>query len=358
MMVRPTSVFLLALLACGEVPRDGAGELAPAQAATPDTVVRPAPATTGLDSLLLAEAFERAEALPRLHSLLVARDGELIRAAYFRGRGEGRVANIKSASKSVISALVGIAIADGDLEGLDQPVAPFFERYIPADADPRLREITIEDLLSMRSGLEPTSFGNYGRWVNSANWVRFVVQRPFVDDPGGRMLYSTGSTHLLSAILTQATGTSTLEYAREKLGPLGIQVPSWTRDPQGIYFGGNEMALRPRDLLTFGELYRNGGVHEGRRILPESWIDASWTRRTTSPYNGHGYGLGWWMRTAGGYDVRFAWGYGGQYVFVVPALGLTVVTTSDPVSPREGDHNRAVHDLLEDYLIPAAERGG
>jgi CubicO group peptidase (beta-lactamase class C family) len=211
----------------------------------------------------------------------------------------------------------------------------------------------------MQAGLEPTSFGNYGRWVASSNWVRFALQRPFVDEPGGRMLYSTGNTHMLSAILTRATGMSTLAYARAKLArPLGIELAAWTRDPQGIYFGGNEMVLRPRELLAFGELYRNGGRHDGRQIVPEDWIRASWTQRATSPFNGHGYGLGWWMRSMRGYDVYFAWGYGGQYVFIVPQLELTVVTTSDAVSPREGDHNRALHRLLVEYLIPAAERGG
>ncbi len=344
---------------CDDAVQDGADEQA-LPAAVPTQAVLPAehPVTIGLDSVLLAEAFERAASLTRLHSLLVARHGELVREAYFRGRGRNRPANIKSASKSIISALVGIAIAEGHLDGLGQRIAPFFPDYIPANADPRVRELTIEDLLSMRSGLEPTSFGNYGRWVNSRNWVRYVLQQPFVDEPGGRMLYSTGSTHVLSAVLTKATGMSTLAYAREKLGrPLGADLPAWTRDPQGVYFGGNEMSLRPRDLLAFGELYRTGGVSDGQRILSRDWIDESWRQRATSPFNGHGYGLGWWLRTSNGYDVRFAWGYGGQYVFIVPALELTVVTTSDPVSPREGRHNRALHELLDDLLVPAAIRG-
>jgi CubicO group peptidase (beta-lactamase class C family) len=314
--------------------------------------------TRGLDSALVAEAYRLAAGLPRLHSLLVARHGELARERYFRGPGRNRPANIKSASKSIISALVGIAIAEGKLTGLDQPIAPFFPTYINAQADPRIRRVNIGHLLSMQAGLEPTSFGNYGRWVASSNWIRFVLQRPFIDEPGGRMLYSTGNTHLLSAILTRATGMSTLAYAREKLArPLGIELSAWTRDPQGIYFGGNEMRLRSRDLLAFGELYRNGGRHNGKQIVPEDWIRASWTQRTTSPFNGHGYGLGWWMRSMRGYDVYFAWGYGGQYVFIVPDLELTVVTTSDPVSPREHDHNRALHRLLTEYVIPAAERG-
>jgi len=344
-------VLALLALACGEAAPQ-AGE----RTAEPQAQARSQ--TRGLDSLLLAQAYTRAAQLPRLYSLLVARHGELLREQYYHGRTAQSRANIKSASKSIISALVGIAIADGKLTGLDQRIAPLFRQDLPANPDPRLAEITIEDLLSMRSGLEPTSFGNYGDWVASRNWVRYVLRQPFADEPGGRMLYSTGSTHLLSALLTRATGMSTFAYARAQLmRPLGIELAPWTRDPQGIYFGGNEMGLRPRELLRFGELYRNGGRYEGKQIVQESWIRESWTRRTTSPFNGHGYGLGWWQRERRGYDVYFAWGYGGQYLFIVPALELTVVMTSDAVSPREGDHNRALHDLVTDYLIPAAERG-
>jgi CubicO group peptidase (beta-lactamase class C family) len=311
----------------------------------------------GLDSVLLAQAFDSAARLPRMRSLLVARHGELVREQYFHGAtAEGR-ANIKSASKSILSALVGIAIAEGHLEGVDQPIAPLFASYAAANADPRIYRVTVGNLLSMQAGLEPTSFGNYGGWVTSSNWVRNALTRRFVDDPGGRMLYSTGSTHVLSAALTRATGMSTLAYARSRLfEPLGIELRGWATDPQGVYFGGNEMRLRPRELLAFAELYRNGGVHEDRQIVPSDWIATSWRPRTTSPFNGHGYGLGWWLRERRGYAVYFAWGYGGQYAFIVPELELTVVTTSDAVSAREGGHNRALHALLTDLIIPAATR--
>ncbi|HSJ13131.1 MAG TPA: serine hydrolase [Longimicrobiales bacterium] len=339
---------VLLLAACTEGPAPGAGQGA--------ALATPAP-TRGLDSALVAEVQARAATLPRLHSLLIARHGALLHERYYQGRSADRRANIKSASKSIIATLVGIAIAEGHLEGLDQPIAPFFPQHAAA-ADSMLRHVTLGHLLSMQAGLEPTSFGNYGEWVSSGNWVRYALTRPFVDRPGGRMLYSTGSTHLLSAILTRATGTSTLEYARRTLmRPLGIELPGWTRDPQGIFFGGNEMALRPRELLRFGELYRNGGRHEGAQLIPAAWIAESWVPRTTSPFNGYGYGRGWWIRRSGERAVFFAWGYGGQYLFIVPELELTVVMTSDATAAREGSHNRALHALL-DVLVRAAERGG
>lgn len=349
-------VLLLMAAACELEPQD-AGRRGPIAAAGVAVLAPTRTATRGLDSLSLARAFEHAAELPQLHSLLVARHGELAREEYFRGPGRDGLANIKSASKSVLSALIGIAIDEGYVDGVDQPIAPFFPEYVVEDADPHIRDVEIEHLLSMQAGLEPTSFANYGRWVSSANWVRYALQRPFVDEPGGPMLYSTGNTHLLSAILTRASGQSTFEYAREKLAaPLGIRLAAWMRDPQGIYFGGNEMQFRPRDLLLFGELYRNGGRHGGEQIVPEEWIRESWRQRTSSRFNGHGYGLGWWMRRSNGYDVYFAWGYGGQYIFIVPDLELIVVSTSDTLS-RERGHNRSIHRILDDFLVPAAERG-
>ena len=350
------AVLLLGLTACG----DG---VEPTRRANPDEhATSPAPAararSVGLDSTLLTQAFDSASRMSRLRSLLVARHGDLVREEYFNGASAEAHANIKSASKSVLSALIGIAIAEGHLDGLDQPISPFFPQYAAANTDPRIGSVTIGNLLSMQAGLEPTSFGNYGAWVSSSNWVRYALTQPFADAPGGRMLYSTGSSHILSAALTRATHMSTLAYARSRLfEPLGIELRGWTTDPQGIHFGGNEMRLRPRELLTFAELYRNGGRHDGTQIVPESWIEDSWTQRTTSPYNGHGYGLGWWIRERRGYDVYFAWGYGGQYAFIVPELELTVVTTSDAVAPRTGGHNRALHDMLTNVLIPAAEAG-
>jgi CubicO group peptidase (beta-lactamase class C family) len=309
-----------------------------------------------LEPTLHARAMDRAARLPRLRSLLISIDEVLVEEQYFRGARSSDWANLKSASKSVLSALVGIALDQGYLESLQDPIWEFFPQYLDA-ADTGKEKITLEDLLTMRSGLETTSNRNYGRWVQSGNWVRHVLTRRMVGEPGGRMIYSTGSSHLLSAVLTRATGMSTLDFARRHLGqPLGISIPSWLRDPQGIYFGGNEMHMRPRAMLEIGELYLRGGRAKGRQVVSEAWIQASLKPRTQSRWSGRQYGYGWWIRTMAGHQVYYAWGYGGQFIFVVPDLKMVVVTTSSPL-PGQGrrQHQRTIYDLMEHDLVPAAD---
>lgn len=295
----------------------------------------------------------RAGAIERLHAVVVAQGGEIHFERAYRGPGLERTTNIKSLSKTVLAALVGAAIEQGIIDSTAQPVSELLASQIPADADPRIHEITIGHLLSLQAGLERTSGTHYGGWVASANWVRDALSRPFVDEPGGRMLYSTGSSHLLSAALTHASGETTLALARRLLGgPLGITIPAWPRDPQGIYFGGNDMQLSPRDLVRIGELYRQGGTFDGQRILPEGWVEASWTARGTSPWTGDGYGYGWFVTRLAGEKTYYGRGFGGQALYVIPARELVVVITSDPSPPSpggqfQGELNALVEILLE-----------
>lgn len=318
---------------------------APAKAAAPQ-----------FDSALLAKTVGAAAELPRLHALIVAKDGTPIVERVVRGPALDHAVNIKSESKTIMSALVGIAIERGVLRNVNQPALPLLKARAPDGLDPKVGAITLDHLLSMRAGLERTSGRQYyGRWVMSPNWVSFVLTRPFADEPGGAMLYSTGNTHLLSAILTDATGTDTLELARAWLGtPLQIEIPSWTRDPQGVYFGGNEMALSPRAILRFGEMYRNGGLSEGKRILSQDWIKSSWTPRTHDRHD-DGYGYGWFITEAHGHPIYYGWGFGGQMLYVVPSLALTIVITSDSSVPFvETDYHCTLQRLVADGFIPAA----
>lgn len=339
------TIAVLAAPACGQAP---GGEAATMQAresaeAPPERPPEPAAPAPSLESVL-----DEAASIEQLRSLMVAQAGTVTAERNY-GLSPDAPANIKSASKSVLSALVGIAIDKGLLEGVDQPIAPLLESDLPPDPDSRLFEITIGHLLSMQAGLESTSGGNYGTWVVSDNWVRSALARPFVAEPGGAMVYSTGSSHLLSAILARTSGRSTLELARDWLGPQqGFEIIAWDRDPQGIHFGGNNMAMSTRSLLAFGEIYRSGGLGaDGQRLVPQQWIRESWQPRTVSRFNGDGYGYAWFAREIAGEQVRYAWGFGGQMLYVVPALDLTVAMISDDsqASGRTG-HRAALHQLM------------
>jgi len=315
----------------------------------------------GIDSMALDRAYQRAADMVPLTSLLVARAGVLIGEKYFRGLRPNQRVNVKSASKSIISALVGIAIEQSRLRTVDQRLAEFFPEQYADETDPFRWRISLRDLLTMRTGLETTSFQNYGRWVTSPNWVQNVLDRPFVCAPGSCWEYSTGSTHLLSAILTRTTGQSTLAFAREHLfGPLGVQLAAWERDPQGIYLGGNNMMLSPRELMAFGLLYASGGRYGDQQIISPDWIRDSWQMVARSRRNRRGsYGYGWWGRDLGGHMTYYAWGYGGQYVFVVPDLDLVVVATSSLTArrPRGFSQNREILLLMRDHIIPGVASG-
>ena len=204
----------------------------------------------------------------------------------------------------------------------------------------------------MTTGIQGTSFGNYGAWVSSRNWVWDALRRPVECDPGRCWEYSTGNTHLLSVILSRQSGKSLRAYARDVFfGPLGIPLYEWDRDPQGYYLGGNNMAMRPRDLLKFGQLFLDRGRYEGEQLVPEEWIDLAWRPRNRSPWNGHRYGYLWWIEEWGGEVAHFAWGYGGQYVVVVPSLDLVAVVTSS-LARRQRGHTRNVRRFFDDYLVP------
>jgi len=313
-----------------------------------------------------AGAVNAAGELPRLHSLLASWRGEVVLERYFNGARATRAANVKSVSKSIISALVGVAIERGMVPGPETPIRTYFPE-IAKDKDTRKQRITIEDLLTMRSGLETTSNRNYGAWVQSRNWVQHALAKPLFAEPGTEMEYSTGNTHLLSAILTKATGASTWQFAQDSLAkPLGFALPRWPQDPQGIYFGGNDMLLTPRQMLSFGELYlRHGrisvkGSGPLTQVVPRKWIEQSFVPRGVSPISGNQYGYGWWMRELAGHQAYFAWGFGGQYIILVPDLDLVVVTTSaSTVAEDRRSHRRTLFELVEDLVIaPVATASG
>jgi CubicO group peptidase (beta-lactamase class C family) len=325
-------------------------------AATPVAESQVAPRDAAA-TVSFAEALKAASELPRLRSLLVSHRGDVVLERYFNGARAAGLANVKSVSKSLISALVGVAIERRMVPGPETPIRTYFPE-LARDRDERKQRITIEDLLTMRSGLESTSNRNYGAWVQSRDWVRHALAKPLLTLPGTEMEYSTGNTHLLSAVITRAAAVSTWQFAQDTLAqPLGFSIARWPRDPQGIYFGGNDMLLTPRQMLAFGELYLRRGSSGSRQVVPRAWIERSFIPRGYSRISGQRYGYGWWMRELAGHQAYFAWGFGGQYIVLVPALELVVVTTSaSTVAEERRAHRRTLFELLEDLIVaPVAE---
>lgn len=300
----------------------------------------------------LSDMADRARSLDQLHALVVNRNGEEVFAEAFRGPSLSRPANVKSVSKTLVATLTGIAIDLGLIENPDLRIAPVLDRAF----DDQREALAVGHLLSMRAGLESTSGPNYGRWISSNNWVDYALTRPLVDRPGGQFIYSTGSWHILGAVLARATGMSLLEMARNWLGtPLQVDFPAWVRDPQGLYLGGNEMAMTPHGLARFGEMILNGGRYGERQIVSTDWIERSWQPRARSPWSGDLYGYGWFLTRANGHDAAYARGYGGQLLVVVPALGLSLAITSDPGRPaRSGGYFSDLRQLV-DLTVTAVE---
>lgn len=305
----------------------------------------------------LADIYTQAQSIGTIKSLMIQQHGKLLGEKYYGKASRRRTTNIKSASKSIISLLVGIAIDEGFIDSVDQPIKPFFADYFEAHPDSVKEQITVKDLLTMRAGLETTSFYNYGRWVTSDNWVKFVLDQPLEKQPGGEMIYSTGSSHLLSVILTKATGMSTRAFAEKFLfGPMDIRVGGWDRDPQGYYMGGNNLAISPEAMLKIGRMVQQGGIYDGNRIVSASWLRDSFKTYARSNFNPYDFGYMWWKRTLGGTQLRFAWGYGGQYILMIPRLDAVVVITSTRPDRDNRNYKEPVFDLLEEWIIPFLER--
>lgn len=302
----------------------------------------------------LQQIIAEAETISSLRSLLIQQNGELLAEEYFQGAAAGQKMNTKSASKSIMGLLAGIAVDQGYINSIDDKVADYLPKYFEEISDSTKHQITIKNLLTMQAGLETTSFNNYGRWVVSDDWVRYVLNQPLEEDLGGKMVYSTGTSHVLSAVIAEATGMTTRAFAEEYLfRPLNIAPGGWDRAPEGYFMGGNNLALSPDALVRIGQMVLDGGRWEGEQIVSEEWLEDSFQTYTRSNFNPYNFGYMWWNREVGGYDTYFAWGHGGQYLFLLPDLDALVVLMSNPYgSSSRREYREPIFDLLGERIIP------
>ena len=316
----------------------------------------------------LNDILDQAEDMSFLKSLIVIQNGNLVIEKYINGGHADLQNDIKSVSKSILSALLGIAIQDGYIESIDQKVIQFFPENDLGDLDPRLFELTIRHLIMMRSGFAIAETGQaYEDLNNSSDWIKHILNLPFASNPGEKFNYLSFNTHILSAIITKATGKNTLEYAEEVLfSPLGIKNVKWDQDPNGYYIGGWGISLKACDMAKFGMLYLSDGVHEGKRILPAEWIRESTIERTgmIGTYysrfwdDSYGYGYLWWVkRIDGNIDIPFAQGHAGQRIAVFKKVKAIMVTQTNARVNFSASHkqHRAVDQLLfeniSEYLL-------
>ena len=319
---------------------------------------RSTPEEQGMDSARLAAMLDTINDNGiYVDGMVVIRNGYLVLEGYRHPFEVDSLHTIMSCTKSVISALVGIAIAQGSLSGPDQRAAEFFPDWNISVPDHAKRDVTIGNLLTMSGGFEwPGGMRETAaqEMVRSPNWVRFALDRPLRDVPGRTFVYDSGGSHLLSAIVQHATGMPAQSFAKKYLfGPLGITDWSWDSDPQGITQGFRGLALRLRDMAKFGYLYLNHGFWENRQVVPATWVSDSVRKQIDagSKWMSDGYGYQWWVDNGGYY---MALGFCGQYIMVVPERQLVVAAVSS-VSPQD---TAIPESLLVEYILPASAASG
>ena len=317
----------------------------------------------GGSSDLVERGIERARANDRLLSLLAVKNGRLVVEEYFRGASGDELHDVRSVTKSVVSALTGIVLDRGEIGSLDDAIGDYLDTLV-SGMDPEKAAITIGDLLTMTSGLEwdeSGGFGDYVEWIRSNDHLGYVLDKPLVAEPGTRFTYNSGTVHLLGVVLEQATGARLPDLADELLfGRMGVSRSRWEPLRDGFHNGGAGLDLRPRDLARFGQLYLQRGSSGTVRVLPPEWIDRSSLTRfdwrfNFGQLNGISYGFLWWTVPEAREPLYFAWGHGGQFVVVVPDLYLVLVATSEwrGVGGEADRYEREALDLLVRYMIPA-----
>jgi CubicO group peptidase (beta-lactamase class C family) len=279
-----------------------------------------------------------------VQSLLVVRRGKIAYERYFHGGGVEKSRNIQSVAKSMIQALLAIAVEQGFIKSLDDPLAVYLPGY------PNAGRISVRDLIEMKSGLRWIEDSTEYQIEKESNWVRAILGQDLISPPGTVFTYSTGNTHVLSAVLQAATNMSLCQFASEHLfGPVGINVEHWGRDPQGVYSGGYNLYMTTREMARFGLLYLDDGVVDTRQVLPK-WAVIAARTKISADGSAPSYSQGWWTRTVAGHDTHFAWGYGGQFIFLIPDVELVVVITQDT---RSAGQEIDSLEFVQRYLIAA-----
>ncbi len=322
------------------------------------------PEEQGLDPELVAELYYNASQMENIYSLLIFKNGYLVAEDYFNAGSADQQVNIHSVTKSINSALVGLALEESCLTSLDQKMMEFFPEFEKRLRDPRKRDITIRQMLQMRAGYpweEATPEGT--ELLFTGFHTADLVNVPLAYDPGSDAAYSNLTAHLLGLIVARACDTELKTFADEHLfGPLGIEEGFWQTDWDGDYLGYSDIELSAHDLAKFGLMTLNEGEYNGKQIVPAEWVHESlqtysegmWTVRVGRNWDDNAYGYQWWSIRAGDYRYNLAWGHGGQQIVLLDDLDMVIVVTVDPLHLQHGDEpwklEKASLNLVADFI--------
>jgi CubicO group peptidase (beta-lactamase class C family) len=294
---------------------------------------RATPAEANMDEVMLGRAASDAAAMPRFRSLVVARHGKIVAENYFGGADAATVFDLRSVTKSVVSMLTGIAIQSGQLPSIDATVGTYVAAPYTLDAGDR--NVSVRQLLTMSSRYQwnENSADDYNLWVLSSNHVQFLFDR-LQTDPNGTFTYNSAAVNLLGVVLQAAVAKPLPQFADEVLfQPLGITSVQWEQLEPNMVNAGAGIKMTSTDLLRFGQLLLQKGKSGTQQLVPEAWVEAATTpqynwRDTYGAQRGTTYGYLWWVAQPPATVASFAWGYGGQFAYVVPSLDLVVVATT------------------------------
>lgn len=308
------------------------------------------PEEQGMDAQKLAAMLaEIKERKIDIRSLLVIRNGYLVSETYFVPFLQHHKQDMQSVGRSFTATLVGIAIDKGYIAGVDQKILEFFPDRTFANLDAQKKAMTLEDVLTMRSGLEPQPGDPYYRAMqDSPDWIQFLLDQPVTDPPGSRWNYCAGCSHILTAILQKTTGMNPRDFAEQYLfKPLGISADKWMTDPAGLPYGAGGFNLMPRDMAKLGYLYLRKGQWDGQQIISPEWVETSTQPHADVDVNAHfGYGYHWF--TVPEMEGYAALGGGGQVILVIPKSDLVIVTTART--------EESLFELFDKYILPAVQK--
>ncbi len=305
------------------------------------------PAEQGLDPALIDRLFYDATKVQTLQALLVVKNDYLVAERYFGDGSIDDASRIQSATKSITSAMVGIAVDQGYITSIDQKMIEFFPELAGQITDPRKNEITIREMLQMRAGYPwEESTPELFEMLYHGFRPSLLATVPLATDPGTHCEYSNLTSHLLGVIVARATGVDLKTYAEQNLfDPIGVQIVDWIQDWDGYYNGHADLYIDARDMAKFGLLYLNGGTYNGTQLIPAQWVEDSlvtysenaWQYRIGRNVKDMGYGFQWWTARAGRHHYAFAWGHGGQQIALVKEHNMVVIVKSDPLWGQHGD---------------------